>query len=250
VPYVYAALLDVLGYRDYLNEDRKNGTLLFKNHLQKAFACFSEVNSAIYQHEAISDTIIITCNRRDDFPNFLEVLKKVSLSFLKQNLFIRGGVAYSQHFKSSNITYSHAVSLAYELEAKKAKFPRIVIDHNILDMFDTPEDTKILSAILKSELICQQNGIYFLNILDKKNWKTVHTYAKKIYKSDSQNILSDEEKFSKHCWFENYLFSSKYVDHRVSRYIPPIEVSQKLEIKTSQIEANALLRILRDINNR
>lgn len=214
--------------------------MLFKNRLQKAFACFTDVNSAIYQHEAISDTIIITCNKQEDFPNFLEVLKKVTLSFLRQDLFIRGGVAYSQHFKSSNITYSHAVAIAHDLEHNKAKFPRIVIDHNIIDMFITSRDMKILADLSKSELICNQNGVYFLNVLDKTNWKDVHSYGKKIYKSNSQKILDDEEKFLKHCWFENYLFSSKYVDGRFGRYIPKIEVSLEFGTKTPLIEPNSI----------
>jgi hypothetical protein len=233
-PYVYTALLDVLGYRDFLDNDREKGTLDFKNKLQRAFACFNDVNQAIYLYEAISDTIIITCNQRDDFPNFLEVLKKVDLSFLKEGLFIRGGVAFSQHFKSANITYSHALSLAHELESKKAKFPRIVIDHNIFAMFETSGDTEILKEISKSELICHQNGVYFLNILDKKNWRKVHSWAKKIYKTNESFILDDEEKFLKHCWFENYVYSSNYVDGRMSRYIPPIEVTKEFLIDGSQ----------------
>jgi hypothetical protein len=231
VPYLYTALLDVLGYRDFLEDDRKKGTLDFKNRLQKAFSCLDDVNQAIYLHQAISDTIIITCNQRDDFPNFLEVLKKVNLSFLKEGLFIRGGVAFAQHFKSSNITYSHALSLAHELESRKAKFPRIVIDHNIFAMFDTSDDKEILKTISKSELICHQNGVYFLNIVDKTNWKKVHLWSKKIYKTNESFILDDEEKFLKHCWFENYLFSSKHVDGRVSRYIPSIQVTEEFLLR-------------------
>ena len=128
IPYVYVALLDVLAYRGRLQADRDSGTLSFKDDLQRAMTVLGDINEADFQYQAISDTIIITCPRREGFTDLLGLLKGVFVSFLKEGLLLRGGVAYSQHFKSSHVTYSHAIALAYELESRQAVYPRIVID--------------------------------------------------------------------------------------------------------------------------
>ena len=58
--YVYAALLDVLGYRQRLQQDLRGGTLSFKDSLQRAMQALADVNEADYSYQAISDTVILT----------------------------------------------------------------------------------------------------------------------------------------------------------------------------------------------
>jgi hypothetical protein len=218
--YVYAAILDVLGYRQRLAEDRETDTLAFKDALHNALQELTTINEANYNYQAISDTVIITCSNRDDLVSFLQVLKKIMLAFLKEGLFIRGGLAYSKHFKSSNITYSYAIALAHELEGKIAVYPRIVIDKNIIMMFEGTDD---LNKIKISKLVCVQNGVYFLNILDDENWAAVYGWAKDLYHHDERELSEREHEFSKHTWFENYLFSSAFADHHFERYIPSMQ---------------------------
>jgi len=97
--YVYTAMLDVLGYRNRLQDDRNHGTLSFKYELQRALQVLAKINQADYDYQAISDTIIITCNKREEFIGFLLTIKSVVLSFLRENLFVRGGIAYSSILK-------------------------------------------------------------------------------------------------------------------------------------------------------
>jgi hypothetical protein len=75
--YVYVALLDVLGYRNRLEEDRSQRALTFRDDLQNAMAVFQNVNEADFQYQAISDTIIISCSRQEAFLEFLSILKEV-----------------------------------------------------------------------------------------------------------------------------------------------------------------------------
>jgi hypothetical protein len=215
--YVYTAILDVLGYRSRLQDDRKNGTLSFKYELQRALQVLARINQADYDYQAISDTIIITCNKREEFIGFLQTVKSVILSFLKESLFVRGGITYSQHFKSSNITYSHAIALAHEIESNLAIFPRVVIDNNIIDMFYTSGEQ---SQLIDSGLICVQNGIFFLDILDKDNWCEVYGFSSDLFKREEELLHKRENDFLKHVWFENYIFSSQFADKESRRYIP------------------------------
>lgn len=223
--YVYAAVLDVLGYRNRLDEDRNKGSLAFKDELQRALYTLTSINEATYNYQAISDTIILTCYRQDGFLEFIENLKKIFIAFLKEGLFIRGGVAYSQHFKSMHITYSHAIALAHEIESRVSIFPRIVIDNNIIYMF---ESTGEHYNIYESGFVCYSNGIHFLNVIDKDNWEEVHGYAKNLYQRESNQIYGHEHEFLKHAWFENYLFGSPFANKEIDRYIPPINWFTKL----------------------
>src|SRR5690606_29605259 len=168
-----------------------------------------------------SDTIIITCNSHDRFIEFLNLLRKVFISFMNRGLFIRGGVAYSKHFQSGRITYSHAVARAYELESKEAIYPRVVIDRNILDMYTTGKN---LPKIFNEGLLVKQNDIVFLNIVDANNWQNVYEMAADIYSKNRSELKGNEVAFQKHSWFEQYLFSSACAPEGAVRYISVPEI--------------------------
>lgn len=224
--YVYAAVVDVLGYSQRLTEDREKGTLDFKDELQRALQALGNVNEAVYSHQAISDTVILTCSNREGLIDFLQVLKEIKLAFLREGMFIRGGLAYSQHFKSNYVTYSYAITRAHEIESKTALYPRIVIDHNIIHMFEASGE---IAELADSNLISVLNGAYFLNVLDETNWEDVYRWARKLYEHDREVLLRNEEEFAKHVWFENYIFASKYADRATERYMPTIRPLESIK---------------------
>lgn len=215
LPYIYASLLDVLGYRDWLERDRSQGSLEFKELLENALSCLSLINDAEYSYQAISDTIILTCSEKSRLVPFLAVIKDVQLSFLKSGLLLRGGISYGQHFRSGPITYSPAYAAAHESESRLAIYPRVVIDENILRMFEAEDYSQEIHA---SGLLCQRNGVYFVNLLTQQNWNEVYGMAKCIYEREKEQLLKREPVFAKHSWFEEYLFSSPYAKVDAARY--------------------------------
>lgn len=215
--YVYSAVIDVLGYRNRLNQDLQNGTEEFKTDLESALQVLNTVNEAIFGVQAISDTIILTCRSHDKFIEFLKLIKKIFISFLERGSYIRGGIAYSRHFQSNRITYSHAIAKAYEIESTKAVYPRIVIDKNIIEMYSTSSG---LPDIFKKDMILSKNGVAYLNILDESNWLSTRNYSEAIFLQNKQYLTEDEISYTKHEWFENFLFSSKFCDKSSSRYMP------------------------------
>lgn len=219
--YVYAALLDVLGYRSRLSEDRLSGTMRFKDSLGTALQALASLNEADFSYQAISDTIIITCAQRDALVEFLGHLKAIFVAFLNQGLFIRGGLSFAQHFKSGPITYSHAVARAYELESDAAVFPRVVIDHNIIEMFRESGD---LGDISISDLVGHRNGTYYLHVVDSGNWARLYEAAKAMYEREADSIRRNEHVFIKHAWFEDYLFACAPRNTGLPRYLPQLAV--------------------------
>lgn len=202
--HTYCALIDVLGYRQRLKEDQVSGEFTFRDDLEGALRCLDSVNSAVFSVQAISDTIIITCPSHDRFIEFIQVLKNVFLEFLKRGLYVRGGVAYSKHFQSNRLTYSHAIARAYELESGVAIYPRIVVDGNIVDMDKGPSSLHLLEG---KSVLCYQNGSYFVDVIDEKNYGDVYRCAKDLYARDSAELKGKENPFAKHVWFESYLKS-------------------------------------------
>lgn len=214
---MYVALLDVLGYKHHLESDRQSGSLKFQEDLSKALAIFQDINDAIFSVQAISDTVIMTCNAHAYFPRFLVTLREVFVAFLRQGLFVRGGVAYSRHFQSSHLTYSHAIARAYELESSFALYPRIVVDDNILRMYESGSS---LPNLIGEGLLAAENGVCFVSILAKDNWSKVHEYARASFERENEYLKKRPSAFEKHVWFERYLLASEHAMPAVQAYIP------------------------------
>lgn len=221
--FAYIALIDVLAYRSRLEKDQKNGTHEFKDDLTQALLGCRDINTEIYGIQAISDTIIMSCTDHNKFKEFLINLTKIYLEFLKRKIFIRGGVSYGKHFRNTNVTYSHALAAAYELESMKAIYPRIMIDKNIIDMYS--RDSRSLPPDnIKGNIIAKYNNSYFLNILAYNDWDEVYSLSKTMYEDNKDYLFGNESAFSKHKWFENYLFSLKPQHNANQRYIDEIQL--------------------------
>jgi len=207
VPYTFVALLDVLGYRNKIEEDRQNASEDFKTKLEAALAVLAGINETEISYQAISDTIIIASHPSAPFADLLAILGRVHFAFLQQGLFIRGGVAFAPHFKSGPITYSHALPVAYQLEQKQAVYPRIVIDSNIIEMFK--ESGKLSGEaefVRQGRMICVENGVYFVNVVQDRVTE-YYDLAKSIYLSEEDYLFGREHELAKHRWLQNYIIS-------------------------------------------
>ncbi|EER60728.1 conserved hypothetical protein [Acidovorax delafieldii 2AN] len=205
IPYTFVSLLDVLGYKNKINDDRHNGKEDFKQKLESALSVLNGINETEISYQAISDTIIVSTHPSTPFPDFLRTLVRVHRSFLKNGLFIRGGISFAPHFKSGSLTYSHALPIAYEIEQKQAIYPRIVIDKNIIEMMKLGE--KLEAAIIEindEKLICKENGIYFLNIVGESSAECYYL-AKSIYNSEKSFLEGNEHELAKHRWLQNLI---------------------------------------------
>ncbi|MBJ7312156.1 hypothetical protein ACFOLJ_04405 [Rugamonas sp. CCM 8940] len=225
IPYTFVSLLDVLGYKNKIKEDRENGKEDFKVKLEASLAIMAGVNETEISYQAISDTIIISAHPSTPFSEFLKVISQVHRSFLTNGLFIRGGIAFAPHFKSGLLTYSHALPVAYEIEQKQAVYPRIVIDKNIIEMMSSGGKLESEIVLIGDEkLICRENGIYFLNIV-REGASACYDLAKGIYESEAASLEGNEHELAKHRWLQNFILTMGEGDFepymgRVEVFIP------------------------------
>lgn len=207
--YSLVALLDVLAYRNHIKADRTSGTEAFKAKLEAALSVLNSINETELSYQAISDTIIIAANPSTALSYFLDTIGAVQRAFLKNGLLIRGGLAFEQHFKSGNLTYSHALAVAYELEQKQAIYPRVVVDKSVIEMLlsgskFSPEDAK---QIQDQHLICVQNGIHFVNFVAREIGDC-YELAKRIFESEEQELHGREAELAKHRWLQDYILAA------------------------------------------
>lgn len=215
--YRYVALIDVLGYRYLLEQDRKSGKLDFKDKLTNAVGVLEGFDESIITVQAISDTIIISCEEHSNLIEFFNALQKIFIAFLREGLFIRGGVAYSRHYQHKHVTYSHAIARAYELEQQSAIYPRIVVDTNIIEMLKVGED---MPDILREGILCHEQGVYFLQILSQDNWDEIYKLASDIFEKDKNQL--NENAYNKHLRFQNLIIDSEYNINSKGPFIPKI----------------------------
>lgn len=223
--YSYFAFLDVMGYRYYLKKDELDGTEIFKEKLITSYRAFEQIDLATLHHKSISDSIFMSS--ATDIVGFLKATKNVYLRFLENGLLIRGGIAYNKHFQNQHITYSHALTDAYNLESSKSIFPRILIHKSVIEKLKNESQgeaqSQELSQLIQDNLIIRCGEHYQLHIVDNQNWSTVYDHAKLVYKSNESAINEDPKLFEYHTWLQNYIFHFKPKRSKKQKYIEHFE---------------------------
>ncbi|MGY2330596.1 hypothetical protein ACW9I4_24570 [Pseudomonas sp. SDT2931_S440] len=223
--YSYFAFLDVMGYRYYLKKDELEGTEVFKEKLITSYRAFEQIDLATLHHKSISDSIFMSS--ATDIVGFLRATKDVYLRFLENGLLIRGGIAYNKHFENQHITYSHALTDAYNLESSKSLFPRILIHKSVLEKLKNESQgeaqSQELSQLIQDNLIIRCGEHYQLHIVDDRNWPEVYENAKSVYKANEITINEDPKLFEYHMWLHNYIFHFKPKRSKKLKYIEHFE---------------------------
>lgn len=224
--YSYFAFLDVMGYRHYLHEDEKNGTEIFKDKLMTSYRVFEQMEVGAVQHKSISDSIFMSAS--SNIVNFLKSAKDVYLRFLENGLLIRGGIAYNKHFENGHITYSLALTEAYNMESSQALYPRILIHKSVVEKIANesqgPNPSDDLNQLIQGKLLIRCGEHFQLHVLDNKNWAKVYENAKKTYQQNENHIRNDPKLLAYHTWLHEYLFHFKPLRSKKTTYISAFEI--------------------------
>lgn len=233
--YAYVAFLDILGYRDLLERDTKEGTSIFRDRMTRAFRHFENINRAKHQYQIISDSIFFACADRAAAKEFLSHVRSIFAAFLAEGLLIRGGITFGPHFMNQSVTYSPALTKAYKLESTEAIFPRVMVDSNIMAMFDDLVDGGYVKASGEN---------WFLAVATNENLDQLWELAKATAIADHEAIHKSENIRSKHKWLQDYLLECHTVASRPLKrpylstfdsHTAQIEASQRLQIEALAI---------------
>jgi hypothetical protein len=215
--YRYFAFLDLLGYRDLIKNDLNNGTEDLRTKLLSAFNSISDINESDVSIKAISDSIFLTLNNETlGFSYFANVLKKLQISFIKNGLLLRGGVAYNKHFENGKVTYSPALVEAYQVESQTAFFPRIVIHSAVIEKL---KNEGLLSSIIKDRILVQHRNTFQIHFIDDTNWTDLKEQLSIISSNAESAINQDPKIFAKYWYLQDYFSTYKPKGARFSKYL-------------------------------
>lgn len=148
------AFIDILGFKNLVDnhfsgKDKTSLTFL-KESLKKAeaiginfskgylkqfnykfsFRQFSDCVSISMPFKRIeANTIPVVCS-------FMSVVQLYQSILLNNSILVRGGISIGGHFENSNTIFSDGLVKAYNIEAHRAIYPRIVIDGEILSLLN------------------------------------------------------------------------------------------------------------------
>ncbi|SBT06400.1 conserved hypothetical protein [Candidatus Accumulibacter aalborgensis] len=170
----YVAFLDVLGFSEMVQFDTINDSEEYLNRLfrchQRAAAIFDgSPDCSILQ---FSDSIVIS--KPYDSTAFEWFVKRVGdyqRLLLDEELLCRGGIAINKHFSNASFTFSAGLIDAYMVESKMARYPRVVVSPEVLDL--ALPGRKSIPPFLVQE----DDGLFFVDYLGlTKNKRRKHLH--------------------------------------------------------------------------
>jgi len=222
--YIYrnraVAFLDVLGFRQKLfdfEQEAKNNrissnvtaneeTLYQRPYISnKANDFINTFKSAIskldvekYRYYLFSDNICITSIKdtsKSDLQDLLLVITELYFEFAQKGYFLRGGIDYGLFIDEKEIAVGIPLAKAYELETKKAVYPRIVLSENLVNEFQAINNKgeKVFDYLYSDALIIDSCEIKFLNVFLQVFQSDYREDREKFFKNFNNVIITNLE---------------------------------------------------------
>lgn len=133
----FVAFLDVLGFSEMVRSDVNSDDQVF---LSKLFRCHQSA-SQIFRDDPncsvtqFSDSIVVAKPyNAESFGWFVTRVAEYQRLLLDEQLLCRGGIAVNKHFSNGSFTFSAGLIAAYKVESKSARYPRVVVSPEVLDL--------------------------------------------------------------------------------------------------------------------
>ena len=169
----FVAFLDILGFKDLINSIEENGkgsceTLkavksilnfmdeeTYEPNYGSDLPIYKNINGQIFELELgdprltyVSDCVVISAEPTlDGFKALSNKIHKITSDLAVDGFFCRGAISKGKLFHKGRILFGSAYVRAYQLEEGEAKYPRVIIDPNILDFFDLSDGKMPLAPI-------------------------------------------------------------------------------------------------------
>lgn len=215
--YKFYAYIDILGYKNLIENDLHEGNHDFKNKLVNSFNELSTINAADVNCKSISDSIyLVFQNEALGIDYFFNVIAKLQIAFLKNKLLVRGGISYNEHFENGNVTHSLALIDAYKLESNEAFYPRILIHNSIIEKL---KNENTYQTLINEKTIIRHGTKHQINFLNDANWNQCYELIKQISEESNHQIDQDPRVFAKYWYLQDYLHEFKSKGIRFKPYL-------------------------------
>jgi hypothetical protein len=188
----FVAFLDVLGFSEMVRADTENES---QDYLARLFRCHQSAANIFSDHPdcaitQFSDSIVVSKPyNAGAFQWFAKRVAEYQRLLLDEGLLCRGGVAVNKHFSNGSFTFSAGLIVAYQVESKSARYPRVVISRDVLDL--------VFPNIAKTPryLIEEDDGLFFIDYLGltknsrpQKLVKSVETVVQTLLRNSDSSV--------------------------------------------------------------
>ena len=214
-PY-FVAFLDILGFTEMVRSDVGNES---NDYLKKLFKCHQNA-SHIFGNDPscsitqFSDSIVVAKPYdASNFQSFIEMVANFQRLLLDETFLCRGGIAVNKHFSNGSFTFSAGLIDAYLVESKSARFPRVVVSPEVMDLV-YPNRQKIPSLLIEED-----DGLFFVDYLgftakirSKTLDRTIGIVVKNLLENKNPSVRE------KGMWVASYSDAVLGTSHKIPRF--------------------------------
>lgn len=198
----YVAFLDVLGFKEMVEDDLEHDANTFLLKLYKCHQSAAEIfhDDPTCTITQFSDSIVISKPYdASAFEGFAKKVANYQRLLLDEELLCRGGIAVNKHFSNNTFTFSAGLIDAYNVESKTARYPRVVISPEVISLV-YPEGIGKASVLIEED-----DGLLFVDYIGltaNKRPKLLHSSVENIVLKLSQTKSASVRE--KGLWLASY----------------------------------------------
>lgn len=164
-------------------------------YLKKLYNCHQKAK-AIFESDPdlsaiqFSDSIVISRPfSQHHFDSFIERIRTYQRYLLEEELLCRGGIAVNYHFNDDSFTFSAGLIDAYRVESTSAKYPRIVIAPDVIELV-------FPYGNISKNITKEDDGLYFVDFLggNEEQDRLIDTIRNIVEKTTTAESSSIREK--------------------------------------------------------
>ncbi|REE07626.1 hypothetical protein DFQ09_1176 [Winogradskyella pacifica] len=175
--------IDILGFKQHLNqtinsagEDNIEKIKSIQSILNLSKSITSDTGlskSKIVTH--FSDSIVISYKYDEESQLFSTLLNLlyVSMELANKGFLTRGGVAIGKLIHTDEVVFGPALVDAYNIESKLSKYPRIIVDKNVIEnglQYHSENHTKEEEKEYVMDIVTEDNdGHYYIDYVQKSS---------------------------------------------------------------------------------
>ena len=168
------------------------------NLIEESIELFNDLNPANdFQFTQFSDSFVLSCRsfNLNDSMVFMIYLQDLIHLFLTESILLRGGITIGKVVHTENVLMGTGMIRAYELESQFAKYPRIIIDNDLIDYWNGSFDSQDLNFEKVLEVSKDSDDFYFMDYVSKSNLPPMlNILLNKSYELLKSNVASLVEK--------------------------------------------------------
>ncbi|MGO4004967.1 hypothetical protein ABVN23_28360 [Pseudomonas fluorescens] len=210
----FVAFIDILGFSAMVQSDCESFAapkyleLLYGAHVRANALFAKDLDATLIQ---FSDSIVLSRPfDMSELKGFLETISKWQKMLLLDGLLCRGGVTFGKHFSKDKFLFSKAMIDAYHLESAKARYPRIIISDDLLQL------AKTSVALDELPLTHQDDGAAFIDFLTVDEAVSAETIVTAV------SVIREKTKYESSAVQEKINWLLRYADYKFdSANAPP-----------------------------